>query len=76
MWFDNYRRYINGVDPHSPDKTLNVTAVRVLHTSECPSTTVCPVWMLLHNVYPGLSTTWFAVSGCSCKEVPSQMGLF
>ena len=36
LWFDNYRRYINGVDPHSPDKTLNVTAVGVLHTTELP----------------------------------------
>ena len=36
LWFDNYRRYINGVDPHSPDKTLNVTAVAVLHTTELP----------------------------------------
>ena len=34
--FDNYRRYINGVDPHSPDKTLNVTAVGVLHTTKLP----------------------------------------
>ena len=36
LWFDNYRRYINGVDPHNPDKTLNVTTVGVLHTSELP----------------------------------------
>ena len=36
LWFDNYRRYINGVDPHSPDKTLNVIAVGVLHTTELP----------------------------------------
>ena len=36
LWFDNYRRYINGVDPHSPDHTLNVTAVGVLHTTELP----------------------------------------
>ena len=36
LWFHNYRRYINGVDPHSPDKTLNVTAVGVLHTTELP----------------------------------------
>ena len=35
-WFDNYRRYINGVDPHSPDKTLNVTVVGVLLTTELP----------------------------------------
>ena len=35
-WFDNCGRYINGVDPHSPDKTLNVTAVGVLHTNELP----------------------------------------
>ena len=36
LWFDTYRRYINGMDPHSPDKTLNVTAVGVLHTTELP----------------------------------------
>ena len=36
LWFDNYRRHINGVDPHSPDKTLNVPAVGVLHTTEPP----------------------------------------
>ena len=36
LWFDNYRRYINGVDTHSPDKTLNVTAVGVLHTTKLP----------------------------------------
>ena len=36
LWFDNYRRYIKGVDPHSPDKTLYVTAVGVLHTTELP----------------------------------------
>ena len=36
LWFDNYCRYINGVDPHSRDKTLNVTAVGVLHTTELP----------------------------------------
>ena len=57
LWFDTYRRYINGVDPHCPDKTLNATAVGALHTTELPSTTVCPVWMLLHNVYLGLWTT-------------------
>ena len=36
LWFDNYRRYINGVDPRSADKTLNVTAIGVLHTTELP----------------------------------------
>ena len=36
MWFDNNRRYINGVDLHSPDKTLNVTAVGLLHNTELP----------------------------------------
>ena len=36
LCFENYRRYINGVDPDSPDKTLNVTAVGVLHTTELP----------------------------------------
>ena len=36
LWFDNYRCYINGEDPHSPDKTLNVSAVGALHTAELP----------------------------------------
>ena len=36
LWLDNYRCYINGVDHHSPDKTLNVTVVGVLHTTELP----------------------------------------
>ena len=36
LWLDNYRRYINGVDPHSRDKILNVTAVGVLHTTGLP----------------------------------------
>ena len=78
LWFDNYHCYINGVDPHNPDKTLNVTAVGVLHTTELLqySTTFCPVWMLLHNVYPGLLTTLCALLGRCCKEVQSQMGLF
>ena len=43
-WFDNYCRYINGVDPHSPDKTLNVTAVGVLHTTELPQYRGLPGW--------------------------------
>ena len=34
--FDNYRRCINGVDPHSLDKTLSATAVGVLHTTKLP----------------------------------------
>ena len=36
LWFHNYHRYINDVDPRSPDKTLNVTAVGMLHTTELP----------------------------------------
>ena len=36
LLFDNYRRYINGVDPHRSDKTFNVTAAGVLHTTELP----------------------------------------
>ena len=68
-WSDNYLRYNNGVDPHSLDMTLNVTAVVCCTRLSCPNTTVCPVWMLLHNVYPGLLTTLFAVLGCCCKEV-------
>ena len=36
LWFENYRRCINGVDPHGLDKTLNVTAVGVLHTTKRP----------------------------------------
>ena len=56
-WFDNYRRYTNGVDPHSPDKTLNVTAVGVLHTTALPQYHGLPGLDGVHNVYPGLSTT-------------------
>ena len=33
IWFDNLRRYRPGADPHSPDLTLNCTAVAVLHTT-------------------------------------------
>ena len=33
IWFDNLRRYRSGADPHSPDLTLNCTAVAVLHTT-------------------------------------------
>ena len=36
LWFNIYHRYINGVDPHGHDKTLNVTSVGVLHTTELP----------------------------------------
>ena len=35
-WYDNHRRYISGVDPYNPNKSLNVPAVAVLHTSEVP----------------------------------------
>ena len=34
LWYDNYRRYISGVDPHN--NRPNVTAVAVLHTTELP----------------------------------------
>ena len=44
LLFDNHRRYINGVDPHSPDKTLNVTAVGVLHTTGWPQYHGLPGW--------------------------------
>ena len=37
MWYDKYRRYISGVDPHNPDISLNVTAVAVLHTTKPPT---------------------------------------
>ena len=36
LWYDNYRRYIGGVDPHNPDKRLNVTVVAVFHTTGLP----------------------------------------
>ena len=36
LWYDNYRRYISGVDPHNSDKSLHVTAIAVLHTIELP----------------------------------------
>ena len=37
IWFDNLRRYRSGADPHSPDLTLNCTAVAVLHTIALPA---------------------------------------
>ena len=37
IWFDNLRRYRSGVDPHSPDLTLNCTVVAVLHTTALPA---------------------------------------
>ena len=33
IWFDNLRCYTSGADPHSPDLTLNCTAVAFLHTT-------------------------------------------
>ena len=53
LWCDNYRRYINGVDPHSPDKTLNVTAVGVLHTTE----------LLQYHGLPGLDAVAQCIRG-------------
>ena len=50
LWFANYRRYINGVDHHSPDKSLNVTAAAVLHTTEMPQ-------------YHGLPELWGSCGG-------------
>ena len=37
IWFDNLRRYRSGTDPHSPNLTLNCTAVAVLHTTALPA---------------------------------------
>ena len=37
IWFDNLRRYRSRDDPHSPDLTLNCTAVAVLHTTALPA---------------------------------------
>ena len=37
IWFDNLRRYTSGGDPHSPDLTLNCTAVAFVHTSALPA---------------------------------------
>ena len=37
IWFDNLRHYTSGADPHSPDLTLNCTAVAVLHTTALPA---------------------------------------
>ena len=39
MWLDKLRRYRSATDPHSPNLTLNCTAVAVLHTTAlraCP----------------------------------------
>ena len=53
LWCDNHRRYIHGVDPHSPDNTLNVTAVGVLHTTELPQ----------HHGLPGLDAVAQCIPG-------------
>ena len=49
LWFDNYCRYINGVDPHSPDKI----AVGVLHTTE----------LLEYHGLPGLDAVAQCIPG-------------
>ena len=36
MWYDNYHHYISGVDLHNRDKSLNLTAIAVLHTTKLP----------------------------------------
>ena len=64
------------MNPHSPDKTLNVTAVGVLHTTELPQYHGLPRLDVVAQRIPGLLTTFFAVLGFFCKEVQSQMGLF
>ena len=52
--FENCRRYINGVDPHSPDKSLNVTAVGVLHTTELPQYHGLPGLYAVAQCIPGV----------------------
>ena len=37
IWFDNLRRYTSGADHHSPNLTLNCTAIAVLHTTALPA---------------------------------------
>ena len=37
VWFDNFRRWRSGADPHSPDLTPNCTAIAVLHTTALPA---------------------------------------
>ena len=54
LWFDNYRRYINGVGPHSLDKTLNVIAVGVLHTTELPQYHGLPSLDAVAQCIPGV----------------------
>ena len=54
LWFDNYFRYINGVDPHSPDKTLGVTAVGMLHTAALPQYHGLPSLDAVAQCIPGV----------------------
>ena len=54
LWFDNYRRYINEVDPHSPYKTLNVIAVGVLHTTELRQYHALPGLDVVVQCIPGV----------------------
>ena len=54
LWFNNYRCCINGVDTHSLDKTLDVTAVRVLQTTELPQYYGPPVLGAVAQCIPGV----------------------
>ena len=76
LWFDNYRRYINGVDPHSPDETLNVTAVGVLHTTELPRYHGLPGLDVVAQRISGVVGQVVRCVGLLLQGVQSQMGLF
>ena len=60
IWFDNLRRYRSGADPHSPDLTVNCTAIAVCTLLPCLHTRVCWSWLKLMLGYQRLQMTSFA----------------
>ena len=52
LWYDNYRRYISGMDPQNVDKSWNVTAVPVLHTTELPQYPTLPYLDVVAQAVP------------------------
>ena len=60
IWFDNLRRYRSGADPHSPDLTLNCTAVAFCTLLPYLHTGVYRSWPKLRPGYQRLLMTSFA----------------
>ena len=76
LWFHNYRRYINGVHRHSLDKTLNVTVVGVLHTTEVPHYHGLPGLDAVAQRVPGFVDYLVRCVGLLLQRSTVQMGLF